>query len=767
MSKKFKVQYIYDDEQSFMIKINNLTKSFGSKEVLKDINLEIKTGEKIAILGHNGSGKSTLSKIISGIQTGTSGQITYLTFRNKNELGKKTSIQFQKIQYPEGYKVKEVINFFNGTIEKTERYTKKEINELIKIFGIDKILSSQLVSLSGGQQQRINLFLTYIRKPKLLMLDELSTGLDISVYRRITDLFLDYIQTNNVTVIMVSHNIDEIKKFTDVSYFLNNGEISNKVNSSELTHELFLENIKRSNSENEIEEKEISFGILDKETKEGLHIKIKEAFDVSTKSFLRKYDKFEKKILKEKERIDVLEKEKETQNSLVNIYEDIDDSSKKTKEEQKTIINKRKNFLNRQIKIDKKINKEISKLEYYFKIFIRQAKKKKLEDVQEKINQIYINENFDFYFEIENFKHKQEKIIISNLTKYFQLKRVLGGINLEIKKGERITITGANGSGKTTFTEIISTTMDKTFGKIEYYFGKEKKEIKNKIGMQFQESSFPSDLKIREVINLFYKISQWKITREELEYLIKLFKIEHLLEEKGNYLSGGERQKINVLIALLKSPSLLILDEISTGLDVESIEEINDYIKKFLDHTKSTLILISHNPDEVKRLTDTLYVLEKGELVEKIDISSKSIEEVREIFINIYDNDHESRNQKNENLWELVNEEILDEKKEEELKESRRKENLKQKLNINMILSFSTKEVLFELLRNRNIEFKASFKKSDLISLLIDEIKKLDDFSNEELQFLIRKNSNENEILELENLSRKELQNTLLRKFDV
>ncbi len=772
MSKKFKVQYNYNDESNFMIKLSNTSKSFGKKKVLKDINLEIKKGERISILGHNGSGKSTLSKIISGIQTPTSGQIVYSTFKNKNDLGKKTGIQFQKIKYPEGYKVKEVINFFNGTIEKSERYTKKEINELIKIFGIDKILSSQLVSLSGGQQQRINLFLTYIRKPELLMLDELSTGLDISVYKRITELFLKYIEDNNVTVIMVSHNISEIKEFTDISYFLNEGTISKSISSKDLTHEIFLENIKRRQEENSIEEQEISFGNVSKDKGDNFVIRTKDRFNSSTKSFLKSYEKFEKKILKEKRVVELFEKKKNTQNSLSDIYENINDDVKKTKEEKKKIASKRKDFLSKQIKIDKKINREILKIEYYFKLFIKKIKRDKFngEDVQElqnKVNDFYLKEKFDNYFTIKNFKHKQEKIIISNLTKYFQLKRVLSGINFEIKKGERIAITGANGSGKTTFTEILSTTMDKTFGNIEYYFGKDKKEIKNKIGMQFQESSFPSDLKIREIIDLFYKISKWKISRKELNYLIELFKIEHLLEEKGGYLSGGERQKINVLISLIKSPSLLILDEISTGLDIESIEEINEYIRKFLDHTNSTLVLISHNPEEVKRLTKTLYVLDKGELIEKIDISSKSVDEVRKIFIDIYDNDYEKREEKDENLWELVNDEIIDEKKQAEQAESKRKIELKQKLNINMILSFSTKDMLFRLLKNRGIEYKTSFKKSELISMLLEKIKLMSDFSNDEIQLLIKLHSNTDEIVELENLSREKLEENLLRKFDV
>ncbi|BDV02232.1 MAG: hypothetical protein HPAVJP_1210 [Candidatus Hepatoplasma vulgare] len=682
-------------EKSY-IKITNLKKNYDDNKVLKNINLNIKKGERVAIIGHNGSGKSTLIEIISKTKRGTSGNIEYNFAYSKDDFGQNMAIQFQRLNYPEGYKVKEVITFFYRMVPKYKSYTKEEFKKLIKDFGINEFYKKSLTSLSGGQQQRVNLFLTFIKKPSFLILDELSAGLDIDIYEKIINLFLNYIKTNNVTTIIVSHNFKEIKYFSQKVFLLKNGVLSNQLKIDDLTEEKFFNLIKR--------EKNLKTNFVfnfkrDKEIKDKLIVKylkeirnfymfwkysindFKEKIEINTfkrDEFLIKLDilieegnaiyavlreliltksskgntkKIFSKKLKQQEKVQIKIDKLEEKNDLYS-YLLSDDFSLLRLNRFKKIINIQINYyqiiVNRKQKKFDKYYKKHSDSEKRKKILKLDSLDKKVKDKKEfLINKKELlkkkeKETKELIQKIDeenilNKKRHIDQIKVINLKKYFGIKPAINGINLTIKKGERISITGPNGSGKTTFAEILSTTNLKTIGKIKYWFPyKSKEKIKHEIGMQFQEAIFPYDLKVKEILHLFLKVSMWSITEEELDELIKIFKIENLLEQKGDILSGGERQKLNVLIALLKKPSILILDEISTGLDIESIMDINNYIKKYLDETNATLILISHNPGEAHRLTDKVVILKDGVVLEEIDIRKKSERQVEKIFKDVY-----------------------------------------------------------------------------------------------------------------------------------
>lgn len=678
------------------IKIKNLKKNYDDNEVLKDVNLNIKKGQRIAIIGHNGSGKSTLIEIISRVKRGTSGIIDYNFTYSKDDFGQNMAIQFQRLNYPEGYKVKEVINFFYRMVPKYKSYTKEEFKKLIKDFGINEFYKKSLTSLSGGQQQRVNLFLTFIKRPSFLILDELSAGLDIDIYEKITNLFLDYIIKNNVTTIIVSHNFKEIKFFAQDVFLLKNGTLSKKLDIDKLTEEKFFDLIKREkhlktnfifnfkrdkeikdklivkylkeirnyylfwrNSVNDFKEKiernqfekEELLRRLDILIEEGdaIHAVLKEL--ILTKSPKGKTKKIFSKKLKQQEKFQIKIDKLEEKNDLYS-YLLSDDFSLLRLNRFKKLINIQINYyqrkVNRRQKKFDKYNEKYGESDKRKKILKLDRLDKKVKDQKEflidkkellKRKEIETKELIQKIDEesISNKKKHVDKIKVINLKKYFGIKPAIDGINLTIKKGERVSITGPNGSGKTTFAEILSTTNLKTIGKIKYWFPyKSKEKIKHEIGMQFQEAIFPYDLKVREILHLFLKVSMWSITEEELNQLIEIFKVENLLDQKGDVLSGGERQKLNVLIALLKKPSILILDEISTGLDIESIMDINNYIKKYLDETNATLILISHNPGEAHRLTDKVIILKNGIVSEEINIKNKSEAAVEKIFKDVY-----------------------------------------------------------------------------------------------------------------------------------
>ena len=139
-------------------------------------------------------GKTTFVEILAGINKPDSGDLKY-NFKFKNTFQEKIGIQFQDSNYPKGISVKSVINFILE-IFKSE-LSQDEINGLINIFGIDEFYYKKAASLSGGQSQRLNCLLSIIHKPNFLILDELSTGLDVTIKSKIKNFIKSFCKQNN------------------------------------------------------------------------------------------------------------------------------------------------------------------------------------------------------------------------------------------------------------------------------------------------------------------------------------------------------------------------------------------------------------------------------------------------------------------------------------------------------------------------------------------------------------------------------------------
>lgn len=215
----------------------------------------------------------------------------------------------------------------------------------------------------------------------------------------------------------------------------------------------------------------------------------------------------------------------------------------------------------------------------------------------------------------------EDKIIldIKNIKKHFKKLKVLKGINLKVKDGEKLAILGANGSGKTTLIEIICKIKKQNSGTIDYDFKGD--SIKKSIGIQFQEGNWPDSLSAFDIIK-FYKTIYLNITDKWIETLLKEFGLKDFYKRNLNNLSGGQKQRFNALLSILIKPELLILDELSNGLDIELKHRIIKFLKKWLLKTNTSLIFISHNPSEVENLCDNLAIIHEGKIYYENDIKS-------------------------------------------------------------------------------------------------------------------------------------------------
>ena len=204
-----------------MVTIQNLHKRFGKNKVLKGLNLEIKDGGIIAILGPNGSGKTTLIKAILGMVIPNKGTIEVLGKNIKNQASYRNEIDYlpQIANFPSNLKVKELIKMIKDLREDTN-----DDKELIKLFQLEPFLNKKLGTLSGGTKQKVNIVLTFMFESPLIILDEPTTGLDPISLISLKEL-IQKEKAKGKTILITSHIMSFVEEISDEIVFLLEGQI--------------------------------------------------------------------------------------------------------------------------------------------------------------------------------------------------------------------------------------------------------------------------------------------------------------------------------------------------------------------------------------------------------------------------------------------------------------------------------------------------------------------------------------------------------------
>ncbi len=215
-----KNRLISDEEKKYILEIKDLKKKFGPKQVLKGINLSLKLGDKLGVLGANGCGKTTLVEIICQTQKASSGKIIY-NFQEKNPK-KAIGIQFQEGNWPSSLSAKDIVKFY---LEIYPYVKKSWINQIVESFGMTEFYSRSLNRLSGGQKQRFNAMLAILHKPELTILDEVSNGLDLELKHNIVKFLKEYLNDKKRNLIIVSHNPDLIQSLCNRLIIIDDGII--------------------------------------------------------------------------------------------------------------------------------------------------------------------------------------------------------------------------------------------------------------------------------------------------------------------------------------------------------------------------------------------------------------------------------------------------------------------------------------------------------------------------------------------------------------
>lgn len=204
-----------------IIKVSQLCKSYGEKIAVDNLNLSVKQGTVVGILGANGAGKSTSIECILGTKKADSRYVSICgmnPIKDRKKLFEKIGVQFQDSNYQSEIRVDELC-------EETACIYRNPADwrELLKEFGIDDKERNQVKSLSGGERQRLFIVLALIPQPKVVFLDELTTGLDARARREVWRT-LEKLKKDGLTIILTSHFMDEVEILCDEILILNKGK---------------------------------------------------------------------------------------------------------------------------------------------------------------------------------------------------------------------------------------------------------------------------------------------------------------------------------------------------------------------------------------------------------------------------------------------------------------------------------------------------------------------------------------------------------------
>ncbi|MBQ1287059.1 MAG: methionine ABC transporter ATP-binding protein [Erysipelotrichaceae bacterium] len=217
-----------------MIKLENVSKSFGDLEVLKDISIEIADHEIFGIIGQSGAGKSTLLRCINGLEDYQSGRIeadgVEVSLKDKKKLHllqKNMGMIFQNFNLLERLDVYDNVALpmkFWGMKTKTPE-ARKKIEGLISLVGLEDKIHARPKELSGGQKQRVAIARALVLDPKILLCDEATSALDPAITRGILDLLQKINKEMGITIIVVTHQMEVVKQICEKVAFIKNGRV--------------------------------------------------------------------------------------------------------------------------------------------------------------------------------------------------------------------------------------------------------------------------------------------------------------------------------------------------------------------------------------------------------------------------------------------------------------------------------------------------------------------------------------------------------------
>ncbi|NEB40293.1 ABC transporter ATP-binding protein [Streptomyces sp. SID14515] len=205
------------------LEVRNLHKRYGRHIAVDDVSFTVEEGEIFGVIGPNGAGKTTTVESVAGLRTPDSGSISVLGLdpvKDRAEVRELLGVQLQESSFPDAIKVAEALELYGSFYRDPA-----DRRELMELLGLTEKRDTRYKALSGGQKQRLSIALALVGNPKVAILDELTTGLDPQA-RRDTWSLVERVRDTGVTIVLVTHFMDEAERLSDRIAVIDGGRVA-------------------------------------------------------------------------------------------------------------------------------------------------------------------------------------------------------------------------------------------------------------------------------------------------------------------------------------------------------------------------------------------------------------------------------------------------------------------------------------------------------------------------------------------------------------
>ena len=214
----------------------------------------------------------------------------------------------------------------------------------------------------------------------------------------------------------------------------------------------------------------------------------------------------------------------------------------------------------------------------------------------------------------------QKSIIVENLSKNYFDKEAVKEISFSINENEILGLLGPNGCGKTTTIAMMLGLLKPTNGRVIIHgldIEKNRISLLHKMNFISPYIELPKKLTVKENLIVYGKLYGVKFISERIKYLSEKLRLEEFINKKTGELSSGQKNRVSLAKALINEPSILFLDEPTASLDPETGDFVRSFIEKISKEKKMSILLASHNMDEVKRLCKNVLMMNNGIIIDK------------------------------------------------------------------------------------------------------------------------------------------------------
>ena len=242
----------------------------------------------------------------------------------------------------------------------------------------------------------------------------------------------------------------------------------------------------------------------------------------------------------------------------------------------------------------------------------------------------------------------QKAVIVENLSKNYFKKEAVKEISFTINENEILGLLGPNGCGKTTTIAMMLGLLKPSNGRVVIHgldIEKNRISLLHKMNFISPYIELPKKLSVKENLIVYGKLYGVKFISERIKYLSEKLRLEEFINKKTGELSSGQKNRVSLAKALINEPSILFLDEPTASLDPETGDFVRSFIEKISREKKMSILLASHNMDEVKRLCKNVLMMNNGVIIDKGTpddlIKKHGKRNLEEVFLKLNRNNHE------------------------------------------------------------------------------------------------------------------------------